>query len=144
MSFFLILLLFISIILLILSIVFPLSILSVLLQSIFALISILVLRKKWKSRSGYLPAFLLTIFHTLFLLTILYSFFTIALPQKKSDDMQKISNGVYNFVESKFPSLTGILGLAKQGSSDKSNTSSTVDNDPFQTINEKNIVEDPF
>ncbi|MDH5719568.1 MAG: hypothetical protein OEZ13_03010 [Spirochaetia bacterium] len=102
MSFFLILLLFVSVVLLLAACVYPFSILAVLLQFVFMLLAFYVYSAKKRKGKKSLRTLLASLLHSVFFLFTILAFIYISLPSSEEGDIDSVTKGVKKFLSSKF------------------------------------------
>ena len=102
MSVFLMGLLLISVILLVAACVYPFSILALLLQFVFFILSLYVYSSKRKKKKKSFRTFIATASHGLFLILVTLAFVYISLPSREEGDIDSVTRGVKKLFLSKF------------------------------------------
>ncbi|MDH5717405.1 MAG: hypothetical protein OEZ22_07175 [Spirochaetia bacterium] len=141
--------LFFSIILIFAALIYPFSIIAVLLQTIFLTLSIYVYRKKKENPGMTVIAMLL---HSVFFIIIFSAFIFISYPSKEDSDIQSIITGLKKITAKYFNiQINNTNKYFKELNitpPDKSSNKKKIDNNLYENPIEKNIdekkVEDPF
>ena len=100
MGFILFLLLFVSLAMSFLSIVYSLAIGGIILQSIFVIWSLYIVIRRIRKKKHFLGVTLVTVLHMGFLAIIFYVFTTIAVPNREEGDSENVLLGVKKYLYS--------------------------------------------
>ncbi|MES0490790.1 MAG: hypothetical protein ABUK01_12415 [Leptospirales bacterium] len=94
MSIVLFILLILSVILVIFAFIYPLVIVSIILQTLIVVLAGFILRRRIKKKIGYFGTSMITLLHTSLLILMFFIFFSYSLKQHEEGDMDDIMIGL--------------------------------------------------